>query len=85
MLALPMGLYLHPGAQLLQGTHVAVYQSDCCYVPYLIHFWVLCQFVFTRTDKTQDNTQSMPFSYELSSYKAPTWWFIDLTVAMCHI
>ena len=37
-------LYLH-----VQGAHVVVDWSDCCYLPYSIHFpKLLCQFFFSR-------------------------------------
>ena len=59
-------LYLHLVAQLFQDIHVVVYQSDCPYLPYSIHFSeFMSTFCHTKTDKTQTSLKSAIFvSYE---------------------
>ena len=42
-----------------------VYRSDCCYLPYSIHFSEFMPILFTRKQTKHGNAQSSPFSYNM--------------------
>ena len=57
-------LYLHLATQLIQGTHVLVYRSDCRYLPYSIHFSEFMPIFFLTRKRKHENTRSPPFLYD---------------------
>ena len=69
MLCAPVFIFM--AAQLSEGAHVVVYQSDHRYVPYSIHF---SEFVFFFSPENGQNTKILEACHFRMIQKWPRYW-----------